>query len=238
MIKKEGLFIPPKNKNDLTQMLSLLLVNKRVGVYIDSANLYYSTNKANIKLDYFQIARWFQEHCNLTCLNFYTAYDPLDDRQQNFFEDLEKAGYKLIKKPIKVFGDMIKGNMDIELAVDALMNKDNYDIIVLISGDGDFFYLVQALEHLSKKTVILGVGGFTSYELHQEADNYFFLNRISSVWQKYKKMPSKKNHNNIQVKQTLAQSNNPQIITGNVIDPDANPRVKVKLLPKPKIFIN
>jgi uncharacterized protein (TIGR00288 family) len=238
MIKKEGLFIPPKNKNDLTQKLALLVSNKRVGVYIDSANLYYSTNKANIKLDYFQIAKWFRDHCNLTCLNFYTAYDPQDDKQQSFFDDIEKAGYKLIKKPIKVFGDMIKGNMDIELAVDALMNKDNYDIIVLISGDGDFFYLVQALEHLSKKTIILGVGGFTSYELHQEADNYFFLNRISNVWQKQKKSQSKKQNKNSNIQPSLVTPKNPDLATGNVVDPNANLRVKVKLLPKPKIFMN
>lgn len=180
---KEG-FIPPRNKDDLTSLLISIIQNKRVAVYIDSANLYYATNRANIKIDYFHLARWFQTHCNLTKLNFYTAYDPSDERQQDFFTDLEHAGYTLIKKPIKVFADSVKGNMDIELAVDVLMQKNEYDTVVLLSGDSDFMYLVQALEKLKKRTIILGVGGFTSFELHKQADNYFFLNRIKSVWYK------------------------------------------------------
>jgi uncharacterized LabA/DUF88 family protein len=185
-------FIPPKNKNDMSSVLRSLIKNKNVGVFIDSANLYYAANKASLKIDYFQISRWFSSHCNLTTLNFYTAYDPLDERQGDFFVDLEKAGYNLIKKPIRVFADSVKGNMDIELAVDVLMNQDKFETLVLISGDGDFQRLIQALDQLNKKTIILGVGGFTSYELHQEADNYFFLNRIQEVWKKTSQRTSSK----------------------------------------------
>jgi uncharacterized LabA/DUF88 family protein len=183
MDKKDN-FIPPKNKNDMTTVLKSLIKKKNVGVFIDSANLYYAANKASLKIDYFQISRWFQHNCNLTSLNFYTAYDPLDQRQGDFFKDLEKSGYTLIKKPIRVFADSVKGNMDIDLAVDVMMQQEKFDILVLISGDGDFQRLIQALDQLGKKTIILGVGGFTSYELHQEADNYFFLNRIQEVWKK------------------------------------------------------
>ena len=82
-------FIPPKNKNDMSTVLRSLIKNKNVGVFIDSANLYYAANKALLKIDYFQVSRWFESHCNLTTLNFYTAYDPLDERQGDFFSDLE-----------------------------------------------------------------------------------------------------------------------------------------------------
>lgn len=183
-MKSTDTFIPPRNKNDMTGVLKSLIRNKNIGVFIDSANLYYAANKAQLKIDYFQVARWFEAHCNLVTLNFYTAFDPLDSRQTDFFEDLEKANYTLIKKPIRVFADSIKGNMDIELAVDVLMNAKKIDSLVLISGDGDFQRLIQALDQLGKKTILLGVGGFTSYELHQEVDNYFFLNRIQEVWKK------------------------------------------------------
>jgi uncharacterized LabA/DUF88 family protein len=244
MVSKSD-FIPPKNKNDLTPLLSSLIKNKRVSVFIDSANLYYASSTANLKIDYFQAARWFQSHCNLTGLNFYTAYDPFDQKQQDFFNDLEKSGYRLIKKPIKVFADSIKGNMDIELAVDALLHKDTYDILILISGDGDFHYLVRALENIGKNTIILGVGGFTSFELHQEAHNYFFLNRIASVWKKSYR--SRSAHGN---QETQHDDNEPLPLHQKLVDttvhtkPQAkeknpkNLKVKVKLNPKPKIFLS
>jgi uncharacterized LabA/DUF88 family protein len=77
--------------------------------------------------------------------------------------------------------------MDIELAVDALNKIDDYDVLVLFSGDGDFTYLIQDIEKKGKRIIVIGTGGFTSYELHQQAHNYFFLNRISSIWQKQRK---------------------------------------------------
>ena len=180
-------FKPPRNKNDLTGLLSGIIQNKKVSIFIDAANLYFAGGVANLKIDYKQIYTWFDSKCNLANLNYYTAFDPEDTKQIEFLDEMEATGYRIIKKPIKVYENFTKGNMDIELAVDALMQKDDYEILVLISGDGDFRYLVKALETLSKKSIILGIGGFTSFELHQEADNYFFLNRISKVWQSQRK---------------------------------------------------
>ena len=184
MADKAG-FIPQKNRNDLTGQFAKLVAGRRVSVVIDAANLYYASSVSKIKIDYFQVASWFKTNCKTVNLNFYTAFDPEDVKQIEFFETLEASGYNVVKKPIKVFEDSKKGNMDIELAVDAVTQKDSYDILILLSGDGDFTYLISALEILGKETIILGIGGFTSYELHQEAGRYFFLNRISHVWRKF-----------------------------------------------------
>ena len=184
MTDKQG-FIPQKNRNDLTSHFSKSVANKKVSVAIDAANLYYASSISKIKIDYFQVAEWFKLNCKSVNLNFYTAFDPEDAKQLEFFAGLEEAGYKVVKKPIKIFEDSKKGNMDIELAVDAVVQQDSYEILILLSGDGDFTYLVSALEKLGKQTIILGIGGFTSYELHQEAGRYFFLNRISHVWRKF-----------------------------------------------------
>jgi uncharacterized protein (TIGR00288 family) len=175
-------FVPPKVKNDLTSKLRNILKKKKVGLFIDAANLYYAANVAHLKIDFEQMFSWFGKNCEQVNLNFYTAFNPEDANQIEFLDDLAAQGYHVVKKPIRIFNDMTKGNMDIELAVDALMNVQLFDVFVLISGDGDFQYLVRALEGLGKQTVIIGVGGFTSFDLHQEADNYFFMNRISAVW--------------------------------------------------------
>jgi uncharacterized LabA/DUF88 family protein len=189
-------FIPPRNNNDLTGTLEKLIFGKKVSIFIDAANLYHSSSVARLKIDFIQVIKWFKTHCKLKNANFYTAYDIEDQKQMEFLQDLEYNGYKMIKKPLKIFENSKKGNMDIEIAVDCLIQQNLYDIIILISGDGDFSYLMQTLERLGKQTVVIGVGGFTSYELHQEVNEYFFFNRIRSVWQTQRtngeKIPSSK----------------------------------------------
>jgi uncharacterized LabA/DUF88 family protein len=183
--------IRQKNRNDLTSTLAKHLKNQRVSVFVDAANLYHASSKAGIKIDFVQISNWFKSEVSENIdLRFYTAYDPENGKQVQFLDELVNLGYTVIKKPIKDFGTFIKGNMDIELAVDAISNKDTYDILVLISGDGDFTYLINSLEKSYKKTVILSIGGFTSYELHLVADSYFFINRISKVWKTPREKPN------------------------------------------------
>lgn len=171
-----------KVKSDLTSKLRTVVKNKKVGVFIDAANLYYAATSVGIYVSFESISEWLNKYAANVELNFYTAYDIEDEKQLKFLEELEKHGYRIIKKPVKVFSNLRKGNMDIELAVDALTMSDNYDIFVLMSGDGDFHYLLNTLEEKGKKTVILSIGGFTSFELHQKAGNYFFLDRIAGVW--------------------------------------------------------
>jgi uncharacterized LabA/DUF88 family protein len=187
MNNKKDAFIPPRNKSDMTNHLRKLIAGKRVSIYIDSANLYFASNIAKIKIDFIHLSKWFREHCKLTGINFYTAYDPEEQKQLDFLTELTDEGYRIVKKPVKIFENSKKGNMDIELAVDCITQKDLYDIVILLSGDGDFSYLIQALDTMGKDTIILGIGGFTSYELHQEADNYYFLNRIMDVWSSRRK---------------------------------------------------
>jgi len=171
-------------KNDLTHRLLELIKKQRVYVAIDAANLYYAALKAKMHLNFEQIYNWFNKNTKYVELGFYTAYNAEDEKQIEFLERLEEYGYKIIKKPIKIFQNhKVKGNMDIEITVDILKRESEFDVFVLMSGDGDFSYLIKAL---TKTTIVLGVGGFTSYDLHQMADNYFFLDRVSAVWRSRK----------------------------------------------------
>jgi uncharacterized LabA/DUF88 family protein len=179
-------FIPPRNTNDMTRLLVREIKDTRVGLYIDAANLYHASHTAKLHIDYLNMIEWFKKSCKLKKVNFYTAYDPEEPKQLEFIHDLEKAGYHVVKKPLKVFDTTKKGNMDIEIAVDALIDQNTYDVLILMSGDGDFGYLMQALDRLGKKTIVIGVGGFTSFELHNEVDNYYFFNRIREVWSNIK----------------------------------------------------
>ncbi|MEM1312848.1 MAG: NYN domain-containing protein [Patescibacteria group bacterium] len=238
-------FKAPRNKNDLTGLLANLIQNKKVAVFIDGANLYFAANVANLHIDYKQIYSWFSSKCKLSNLNYYTAFDPDDEKQTLFLDEMDKTGYRIIKKPIKVYENFTKGNMDIELAVDALMQKDDYEILILISGDGDFRYLVNALEEQDKTSIVLGIGGFTSFELHQEADNYFFLNRISRVWQSQRKnklFAETKMNADDKVPQNLESSNSNKKTKSTVKKDDkVKPPVKLRVKSNnnaPKIFLS
>jgi uncharacterized LabA/DUF88 family protein len=174
---------PSKIRSDHVDNLAKYIDNKRVAVFIDAANLYYAGAKAGIRISFETIAAWFVKHSKHAELNFYTAFDPEGTEQLKFLDSLEATGYHVIKKPIKVFDTLTKGNMDIELAVDALTMYNEYDVIILMSGDGDFSYLVSKLKSLGKTTIIIGIGGFMSYELHKVGDHYYFLDRLGRIWQ-------------------------------------------------------
>jgi uncharacterized LabA/DUF88 family protein len=179
-----------KIPSNLTVQLSRLIRHKKVKVYIDGGNFYYSTSKNGLRIDFEQIYNYFKTHSIFQGINYYTAYRPEDPEQEKFLDLLTKYKYSLITKPIKNQNGNIKGNMDIELAVDSLLQAESYEIMVLFSGDGDFAYLVQKLEQLGKQVIVVCVGGFTSFELHTNVGNFFFLDRIQSVWKKTSKKSS------------------------------------------------
>jgi len=179
-------------KPSMVRKLAELIKGKRVMVFIDGSNLYYMMYQSKTRFSYETFESWLQSKCKLEAIHYYTAFDPEEDKQTDFLTDLEGLKYTIHKKPIKWVKDHHKGNMDVELAVDAISLAPKYDLMFLISGDGDFSYLCNALEILDKKTIVASLGGYTAPELHESADNYFFLERISTVWkpQRNKTKPS------------------------------------------------
>jgi uncharacterized LabA/DUF88 family protein len=169
-------------KPSMVRMLAELIKGKRVMVFIDGSNLYYMMYQTKTRFSYETFETWLQSKCKLEAIHYYTAFDPEEDKQTDFLTDLEGLKYTIHKKPIKWVKDHHKGNMDVELAVDAISLAPQYDLMFLISGDGDFSYLCKALEIMGKKTIVASLGGYTAPELHESADNYFFLERISTVW--------------------------------------------------------
>ena len=100
---KETEITTKRLKNDLTHRLLELIKNQKVYVAIDAANLYYAALKAKLHLNFEQIYNWFNKNTKYVELGFYTAYNAEDQKQIEFLERLEEYGYKIIKKPIKVF---------------------------------------------------------------------------------------------------------------------------------------
>ncbi len=126
---------------------------------MDGANLYATAKALGAELDYRRMLAEFQSQAYLLRAYYYTAL--VEDQEYSsirpLIDWLDYNGYTVVTKPAKEFVDFqgrrkIKGNMDIEITIDALELSDHFDHLVLFSGDGDFTALVAALQKRGKKS--------------------------------------------------------------------------------------
>ena len=126
---------------------------ERIALFIDGANLYATAKSLGFDIDYKRLLKEFQAKGRLLRAFYYTAL--VEDQEYSsirpLIDWLDYNGYAVVTKPAKEFVDAlgrrkVKGNMDIELAVDAMEMADHIDHMVLFSGDGDFRSLVEAVQ--------------------------------------------------------------------------------------------
>lgn len=155
----------------------------RVGVYVDVANINRNGGygMAYDVLRQFACRGWAEA----IRLNAYVSYDAelarrdssYYNRTNSFFAVLRDFGYKVIQKEVKWFTDedgnqVAKANADLDLAVDALMQSDNLDRVVLVTGDGDFVQVVRALQNKGCRVEVVAFRNVSS-ELRREADLFY-----------------------------------------------------------------
>ena len=163
--------------------------NERIGLFIDGANLYASTRALNFDIDYKQLLKFFRTQARLIRVMYYTAL--LEDHEYSpirpLIDWLDYNGYTLITKQAKEFTDpsgrrKIKGNMDIELAVDMLEISEHLDHVVLFSGDGDFRRLVEAVQRRGKRVTVISTveshPPMAADELRRQADVFVDLSSL------------------------------------------------------------
>ena len=157
--------------------------DERTALFIDGANLYATSKALGFDIDYKNLLGYFRKNCKLIRALYYTAI--ADDQEYSsirpLIDWLDYNGYTMVTKPTKEFTDgtgrrKVKGNMDIELAVDAMRLADNLDHIVLFSGDGDFRSLVAALQEKGKRVTVVSTlqsqPAMIADELRRQADQF------------------------------------------------------------------
>src|SRR5437016_12397726 len=127
--------------------------NERLAIFIDGANLYATAKALGFDIDYKRLLALFRTKGQLVRALYYTAI--AEDQEYTSIRPLvdwlDYNGYTMVTKPTKEFTDAlgrrrIKGNMDIELAIDMLEMASYIDHAILFSGDGDFRRLVEAVQ--------------------------------------------------------------------------------------------
>ncbi|HUZ74854.1 MAG TPA: NYN domain-containing protein [Stellaceae bacterium] len=162
----------------------------RVALFIDGSNLYAAARALAFDIDYKRLLDLFGSKGRLIRAFYYTAL--LEDQEYSpirpLVDWLDYNGYTMVTKPTKEFTDAtgrrkIKGNMDIELAIDVMEMAPHLDHIVLFSGDGDFRRLVEAVQRkgvrVSVVSTIRSQPPMVADELRRQADCFVELQELA-----------------------------------------------------------
>lgn len=159
---------------------------KRISIFIDAANIFYSQKSLGWRVDYEKFLSYWKKQGAVTGMFFYTAVISTNEKQLKFFKALEKIGYTVITREVKVIKDsknkktIQKGNFDVKLGIDIVLKEKDYDVAVLASGDSDFEPVLEHLRNIKKKTIVVSARGHIARELIKCADEYLPLEKIKS----------------------------------------------------------
>lgn len=168
---------------------------ERLAMFIDGANLYAAARSLGFDIDYKRLLELFAAEGRLIRAFYYTAL--VEDQEYSpirpLVDWLDYNGYTMVTKPTKEFTDAsgrrkIKGNMDIELAIDVMEMAEHVDHILLFSGDGDFRRLVEAVQRKGVRVTVISTVRSTppmvADELRRQADNFLELQDLAASIQR------------------------------------------------------
>lgn len=159
---------------------------EKIALFIDGANLYSATKSLGFDIDYKRLLKEFQSRGYVLRAFYYTTL--VEDTEYSsirpLLDWLDYNGYSVVTKPAREFTDnlgrrRVRGNMDIELAVNAMELASHVDHIVIFSGDGDFRSLVEAIQRKGVRvSVVSSVHSqppMIADELRRQADVFIDL---------------------------------------------------------------
>jgi uncharacterized protein (TIGR00288 family) len=152
--------------------------NQRVGIFIDTQNLYHSAkNIYGAKVNFDQVVKEGLAGRSLTRAVAYVITTESGE-EKSFFDALEKMGIETKTKNLQIFaGGAKKGDWDVGLAVDAIKLAPKLDAVILITGDGDFVPLVEYLKNEGCQVEVVSFGKSTSARLIEAADDFIDLDK-------------------------------------------------------------
>ncbi|MFH7026065.1 MAG: NYN domain-containing protein [Heteroscytonema crispum UTEX LB 1556] len=157
----------------------------RVAIFVDGSNLFYAALQLGIEIDYTKLLSRLTKGAKLLRAFFYTGVDRANDKQQGFLLWMRRNGYRVVTKDLVQFPDgSKKANLDVEIAVDMMTLASYYDTAVLVSGDGDLAYAVNAVSYRGVRVEVVSLRSMTSDSLINVADCYIDLDVIKQDIQK------------------------------------------------------
>lgn len=157
----------------------------RVAIFIDGSNLFYAALQLGVEIDYTKLLCRLTAGSRLLRAFFYTGVDRTNEKQQGFLLWMRRNGYRVIAKDLVQLPDgSKKANLDVEIAVDMMALVGSYDTAVLVSGDGDLAYAVNAVSYRGARVEVVSLRTMTSDSLINVSDRYIDLEGIKEDVQK------------------------------------------------------
>jgi len=169
-------------------------MSKRIAVFVDGSNLFYLQLEMGWRINMHRLLEYIErsfkdENGKIISAIYYTPITH-EQGQENFLGVLTQIGFSIYRKEIKTIKTdsdktIKKSNVDVEIAIDMVLQAPNYDIAVLISGDGDFCYALQAIKTMGKRFVVMATRNNVAKELLELSGHNFwnFEKYISEVKQ-------------------------------------------------------
>ena len=165
-------------KVKIKQKLKLTPTAQRVAVFIDTQNLYHSAkNLFGARVNFAEILKSAIGERNYLRAFAYVVRTRSGE-EKPFLEALKGLGIEIREKELQEYPDGFKkGDWDVGIAIDAIRIVDSVDVIVLVSGDGDFVELVEYLKNRGKRVEVMAFAKTTSAKLKEEADEFIDLEK-------------------------------------------------------------
>ena len=145
---------------------------ERVGLFVDVQNMYYAARQHNARLDFGALMSAAARNGRLIKAVAYVVQNP-DIDQSSFLTMLQQKNYEVRRKNLKVRHDgSSKGDWDMEIAIDILRLASSLDLVVLVSGDGDFTSLVTQVKTMGPRVEVYSFPESTANELMEAADKH------------------------------------------------------------------
>jgi len=167
----------------LTERVARAERRLRLGVFVDVPNLIYGAERSEQPINVGKLLDFLSEGRDLVRA---TAYSPVSDNpaepvaQQKFVAPFVPYEYRIVTKPLKRFADgSIKGNFDVEMAIDMVTMAERLDVIAIVSGDADFARVVEVIQGRGVRVEVAAFQNSTSAEMRAIADHYTELGAIA-----------------------------------------------------------
>ncbi len=164
----------------------------RISIFVDGNNMFYAQQKNGWFFDPRRVLTYLTRDPNVTLINAFWYTGLKDSQDQRGFRDaLISLGYTVRTKILKEYYDDASGrysqkaNLDIEIVVDMFNTVDQYDRVVLFSGDGDFERAIELLRSKNTHITVISTEGMIARELRNATDRYVDLNDIRDQIEKY-----------------------------------------------------
>ncbi|MBL1209883.1 MAG: NYN domain-containing protein [Geminocystis sp. GBBB08] len=179
------------NHNHHNHHINQYRIRDRISIFVDGNNMFYAQQKNGWFFDPRKVIDFFSEESGFMLINAFWYTGLKDSQDQRGFRDaLISLGYTVRTKILKEYYDDSSGrfsqkaNLDIEIVVDMFNTVDQYDRVVLFSGDGDFERAIELLRSKNTHITVVSTDGMIARELRNATDRYIDLNEIRNSIEK------------------------------------------------------